>query len=508
MKRMDEHLLKEDKNESIRGHHSVDVILSNNSNNQNIKNNEDDIYLSYLSPIITAVGNFSVQYNFQAIGIALYVMSEVECTMDDVQCQAGHQKSWVGGNAQAVIFAGAIFGQLTMGYAGDVLGRTKAMIVTLSLATLGALLSSSASVGSAASVYSTIIITRFFLGVGLGGVYPLSATKAAEDGASQGNNNKSNKVDPSSAAKAFFWQAPGAMGPWLIALLYTISNNDDVNAEWRLILGLGAIPTAFSVCCAITEDYIKRHKPKSIQIASSRSNSSPSLWVSLSDKQNLFKLLITGGTWYLYDIVFYGVSVFGGKIVKSIDNQSVQNDVVNNIDKIAGQNLIALFMGIPATLLSIYAIKRIGTRKLQVLGFIIIGLFLFLFAGLYNYCEKNNHNNALFGVYCLLLFSLNFGPNVTTYVLPAQTYPKDIRSTFNGISAAMGKLGAVTGCYLFNIQNFVLIMVLGGFISLLGALLSLFINEEEPGEEEKSLNNGDETNETRNIIRINDINTH
>ena len=503
---MDAPLLKEDNSEvnnnNNHHHHSVDVIMSN----QNIKDkdNDNDKILNYLSPIITAVGNFSVQYNFQAIGIALYVMSEVECTMDDVQCQAGHQKNWVGGNAQAVIFAGAIIGQLTMGYAGDVLGRTKAMIVTLSLATLGALLSSSASVGSAASVYSTIIVTRFFLGVGLGGVYPLSATKAAEDGASHGDNNKNNKVDPSAAAKAFFWQAPGAMGPWLIALLYTISHNNDVDAEWRLILGLGAIPTAFSVCCAITEDYIKRHKPISIQMASKRSVSFPSIWTSLSDKKNLFKLLVTGGTWYLYDIVFYGVSIFGGKIVKSIDDQSVQNDVVNNIDKIAGQNLIALFMGVPATLLSIYAIKRIGIRKLQVLGFIIIGLFLFLFAGLYKFCENHNYNNTLFGIYCLLLFSLNFGPNVTTYVLPAQTYPKDIRSTFNGISAAMGKLGAVTGCYLFNIKNFVLIMVIGGFISMLGALLSLFINEDE---EEKSINE-DGTNETKNIIRINEIDTH
>ena len=372
-----------------------------------------------------------------------------------------------------MIFAGAILGQLSMGYAGDLLGRTKAMILTLSIATLGALFSSATPAGSPENVYVTIIAFRFFLGIGLGGVYPLSATKAAEDGASKGDK----KVDPTSAAIAFFWQAPGAMGPWLIALLYSASKNGDVNAEWRLILGLGAVPAAASVFCAIREDYLKSKMKASHVRSSIITNENTTIWHALTDKKILFKLLVTGGTWFLYDVVFYGVSVFGGKIVESIDSAEVQKNVVNNITKIAGQNLIALFMGIPATLLSIYVIKRIGTKLLQIIGFIIIGLFLFLFAGLYKYCNTHGYNNALFAVYCLLLFSLNFGPNVTTYVLPAQTYPKHIRSTCNGISAAMGKLGAVTGCYLFNIQNFVLIMVLSGFISMIGAILSLYIED-------------------------------
>ena len=40
--------------------------------------------------------------------------------------------------------------------------------------------------------------------------------------------------------------------------------------------------------------------------------------------------------------------------------------------------------------------------------------------------------------------------NVTSFVLPAETYPKGVRSTCNGISAAMGKLGAVVGAYMFG----------------------------------------------------------
>jgi len=65
-------------------------------------NDATDKAMKQLSSIITAVGNFSVQYNFQAIGIALYVMSLAQCTLDDdIQCAGGHQKNWVSGNSRA-----------------------------------------------------------------------------------------------------------------------------------------------------------------------------------------------------------------------------------------------------------------------------------------------------------------------------------------------------------------------------------------------------------------------
>jgi MFS family permease len=90
--------------------------------------------LSWLSRVITSVGNFSIQYNFQAIAIALIVMSVEECTLDKEKCQDGKQSSWVTGTASATVFAGAMLGQLIMGYTGDILGRDKAMTLTLTLA--------------------------------------------------------------------------------------------------------------------------------------------------------------------------------------------------------------------------------------------------------------------------------------------------------------------------------------------------------------------------------------
>ena len=94
-----------------------------------------------------------------------------------------------------------------MGYAGDVLGRNMAMTLTLSLVVFGALCSAAISYGAPTEVYITIIIARFILGIGVGGVYPLSATKASEDGGGDGHG----PTDPTAAAWAFFWQIPGSM---------------------------------------------------------------------------------------------------------------------------------------------------------------------------------------------------------------------------------------------------------------------------------------------------------
>jgi PHS family inorganic phosphate transporter-like MFS transporter len=101
-----------------------------------------------------------------------------------------------------------------MGYAGDIFGRNTALLMTLSLVAASALLSAVAPGGPPTQVYTTIIVTRLFLGIGVGGVYPLSATKAAEDNSKKatGSDGESGDgVNISAAAFAFFWQNPGAM---------------------------------------------------------------------------------------------------------------------------------------------------------------------------------------------------------------------------------------------------------------------------------------------------------
>ena len=64
--------------------------------------------------------------------------------------------------------------------------------------------------------------------------------------------------------------------------------------------------------------------------------------------------------------------------------------------------------------------------------------------------------------------------NVSTYVLPSQAYPPEIRGSFFGLSAAMGKLGALVGASAFvpinNAVGFSGTYVVCAIISVAGIL--------------------------------------
>lgn len=52
-------------------------------------------------------------------------------------------------------------------------------------------------------------------------------------------------------------------------------------------------------------------------------------------------------------------------------------------------------------------------------------------------------------MYSLTFFFANFGPNATTFIVPAEVFPARFRSTCHGISSASGKLGAIVGAFGF-----------------------------------------------------------
>ena len=60
--------------------------------------------------------------------------------------------------------------------------------------------------------------------------------------------------------------------------------------------------------------------------------------------------------------------------------------------------------------------------------------------------------SACVAVGCLLALphaQANWGPNATTFVIPAELFPTKWKSTGHGISAAAGKAGAIIGAFGF-----------------------------------------------------------
>lgn len=56
-------------------------------------------------------------------------------------------------------------------------------------------------------------------------------------------------------------------------------------------------------------------------------------------------------------------------------------------------------------------------------------------------------------LYCFANFFQNFGPNVTTFVIPGEVFPTRYRATGHGFSAACGKLGAIVAQIIFYLEG-------------------------------------------------------
>ena len=171
-----------------------------------------------------------------------------------------------------------------------------------------------------------------------------------------------------------------------------------------------------------------------------------------------------------------GVGLFGGEIVSSISHAG--HDSVSSMKRIRSTSLkqvFALSLGIPACAVTILLLRMMNTKRLQTLGFLFVAFSFTLLASVYDiFLER--HPSILYGIYCLLLFSLSGGPMLTTFILPAEIFPKEIRSTFGGIAAACGKLGAFVGAYSFgplaDSTSLPFIMAVCALLAVLGALLS------------------------------------
>lgn len=406
------------------------------------------------SLFLPAMGNFHGQYNFQSIAIALVIMKDKY-----------PQTKWENAMCLCVVFAGAVFGQLAFGYIGDWVGRNRAMFLTNLFCVIGAAGSALIVIkANEAVLYTSIALWRFILGMGVGGVYPLSATAASESTAT---------VDRDAALKkrirvswTFFWQVPGSTAPfltaWIIASLYP----EDIDLQWRLTLGLGAIPAAIVMICSM-------NKEESAEFLAAKETTS--LGHALRKREYWIKLIGTGVGWFCYDVVHYGPYLIAPVIINDIfDVEDGEEDV----GQVAWQTSFANAIGIPGVLTCMALYKYLGTKRQQWIGFLFIAVSFILMGGLYNVVS----DTMLFFLFCVMTFGINSGPSVTTFVLPSETFPAEVRSTFNGLSAAMGKTGATLATFLdyfiYDKYGITYNLYIYAFVAVCGAFITIFFVED------------------------------
>jgi MFS family permease len=192
----------------------------------------------------------------------------------------------------------------------------------------------------------------------------------------------------------------------------------------------------------------------------------------LRNRRYLVLLAGTAGTWFLLDYAYYGNTISTPEILKLISPSA------SIMTTIAIQLAIFVVAALPGYLLGIARLDRIGHRRLQLIGFAMMAA-CFLVIGLVPGLTTAVVPFLL--VYGISYFFTEFGPNMTTFVMPSEIYPVTMRATGHGISAGIGKFGAFIGVFLFPLlqTSFGLrgTLLLTGAVSVLGLLLTLVLPE-------------------------------
>jgi len=407
----------------------------------------------------------------------------------------GEVAFWTGLLASSSIWT-AVIGQLLFGRIADVWGRKKVYGVEATLLTLGAFFS------AFSPNLPWLIAFRSIMGLGIGGDYPVSSVIMSE----YANVRDRGKL----VALVFANQGIGSVVAVAVGMGAALALPPDV--AWRVMAGVGAIPAALVV-------YLRRTVPETPRYAlvakgdvQEAKKGAQFLGADLNaEKADLRKhdwgsflrnfglvLLGTALSWFLEDIAFYGTGVFSSPIVSAIFGSpfpktaspislvDFQRDQALSIE-LAG---IPFFVGFFGYFTAVALMDKLGRKAIQTLGFVMMAALYAVVASLA--ITKGTSitgfllpATAAFALYALTFFFINFGPNTTTFVVPAEAFPTNFRTTGHGISAASGKLGAAISTYLFPSLLATIgvkeILYLLAALSVVGAVETLILIPETKG---------------------------
>jgi MFS transporter, PHS family, inorganic phosphate transporter len=425
---------------------------------------------------VAGMGFFTDAYDLFVIGIVVSLL-KTQWSLSTGQV------SWLN---SATLLASA-FGAIIFGRVADMLGRKRIYGYEVLILAAGAIAS------ALSPNYTFLLVSRIVLGVGIGGDYPVSATIMSEY---SGKKSRGRMV-----GLVFSMQGAGLIvGPLVASIL--LASGVSENLTWRILLGLGAVP-------GLAVYYMRRriHETPRFAMAGGASDEAEAAIASatgvepppplpqgesaarsphgvaegflelLRNRRMLVWLIGTAGTWALLDFCYYGNTISQPEIIKLAD------PAASELRTILLQLAIVAVFAIPGYIVAILLLDRIGRKTIQILGFAIMAL-MFLLIGLIPAVTTTLAPFLI--LYGISYFFTEFGPNMTTFIYPAELFPTEVRTTGHGISAGAGKLGAFAGAFLFPVLLDSSIglrgaMVIAGVVAAVGLALTILTLPETRG---------------------------
>ena len=400
--------------------------------------------------LLAALGILLDGFDFFIIGVANPLIAEQFDASD-----------WQKGLVSAAAIVGSIVGAAGLGPLGDKLGRRRIFKYDLIVFVVFSVLCMLAW-----DLWS-LIAFRFALGIAVGLDYPIAASYLAEilPRRSRGRG----------LVAAFSLQAVGMLLGAVVGVV-VLSLAPSVTS-WRWMLGFGVVPALVIIwlrrstpesprwlaqngqeeqACAIaerlvgapvvvTEEDRARSEPPPEGL---RALVQPQLFSRAMRRRTVFASV----PWFLMDLATYGVGIFTPTLLAAMalagpDATFIADDIAST----EGTAVLDVFL-VLGFVSAILTVERIGRVRLQVVGFAFMALGLLVLAGASALPGGGNEHLALVFVgFAVFNFWMNAGPNATTYALPAEIFPSEVRAAGHGFAAGAAKLGAALGVFLFPI---------------------------------------------------------
>jgi PHS family inorganic phosphate transporter-like MFS transporter len=396
----------------------------------------------------------------------------------------GHLSSNLEGLLKGSASWGALIGQLVFGYIADKYGRKKVYGIELLIIIIGTIGSALSGNSPSTSIITMLVLWRLFMGIGIGGDYPISNVITSEFA---GKNHRGMMI-----AAVFAMQGVGIVLAALVSVIVLsvfkqgIESNPTLyhDYSWRICVGVGCIPGLVAVYFRLTfpesprfsadvvGDYEKAQSDtlqvqgvQGVQVQGVQGHFVPvqnvqvdSFTEYFAKWKNLKVLLGCSIAWFaldgilLFDLVgFYGTNLNTNIILEKIGyGVPADKSVFGTLFNIAVGNLLVAVIGsLPGYLVTVATVEILGRKTIQYIGFIALIILFAVLAGAYNWLTTV-YIPLFIILYGLLQFFNNFGPNATTFIIPGECFPTRFRATAHGISAASGKAGAILAAHAFS----------------------------------------------------------
>ncbi|CAO1638075.1 unnamed protein product [Parajaminaea phylloscopi] len=333
----------------------------------------------------------------------------------------------------SLAFAGTVIGMLSFGHLADTIGRKWGMLICSAGLILFSILAAGAwgAGGSAGGLFAALIAYRFIIGIFIGGEYPCGSVACAEN-TEQDNIKKSRQ-------QAWFVLATNTcidmafiIAPFVALILVWICGMNHLEVVWRVILGLGAIPPL-----SLLFFRARMHEPKSYKEGAITRN----LPWGLIFKKYWVRLTAVSLVWFAYDFVSYPAGIYSSYLTDELfPNASLATNLAFSIA------LNAFYLG---TFLGAAVVDRLGPKHTIMLFLALQAIFGFALAGSFGYLR--NHIGGLFVMLGLFIAFGEAGPGNCLGLLASKAVaPTPVRGRMYGIAAAVGKVGAFVGSYIFT----------------------------------------------------------